>query len=91
VAEIYIILRVLGSQVSFVQAFFTATGVTLINTAFFVVPGNFGVMESAHILILQSLGFSAALGLSLGVIRRVRKLVTIAVGLALFALGREKD
>ena len=91
VAEIYIILRVLGSQVSFVQAFFTATGVTLINTAFFVVPGNFGVMESAHILILQSLSFSAALGLSLGVIRRVRKLVTTAVGLALFALGREKN
>jgi uncharacterized membrane protein YbhN (UPF0104 family) len=90
VAEIYIILRVLGSQVSFIQAFFTATGVTIVNTAFFVVPGHFGVMESAHVVILQSLGFSAALGLGLGVIRRVRKLVTIAVGLALFALGKEK-
>jgi 1L-myo-inositol 1-phosphate cytidylyltransferase len=90
VAEIYVILSVLGSQVSFIQAFFTATGVTIINTAFFAVPGHFGVMESAHVVILQSLGFSAALGLSLGVIRRVRKLVTIAVGLALFAFGREK-
>jgi uncharacterized membrane protein YbhN (UPF0104 family) len=90
VVEIYVILRVLGSQVSFIQAFFTATGVTIINTAFFVVPGHFGVMESAHVVILQSLGFSAALGLSLGVIRRIRKLITITVGLVLLALGREK-
>jgi hypothetical protein len=63
----------LGSQVSFIQAFFTATGVTIVNTAFFVVPGHFGVMESAHILI-----------------RRIRKLATIAVALLVFALSREK-
>lgn len=89
-AEIYIILRVLGSQVTFIQAIFTATGVTIINTAFFVVPGHLGVMESAHVVILQSLGFSAALGLSLGLIRRIRKLATIAIGLILFTLGKEK-
>jgi 1L-myo-inositol 1-phosphate cytidylyltransferase len=90
VFEVYVILRVLDAHSSFIQALFTSTGVTIINTAFFFVPGHFGVMESAHVLILQSLGFSAALGLSLGVIRRIRKLATIAVGLALFALGREK-
>ena len=90
VAEVYVILRALDAHSSFIQALFTSTGVTIINTAFFFVPGHFGVTESAHVLILQSLGFSAALGLSLGVIRRIRKLATIAVGLVLFALGREK-
>jgi 1L-myo-inositol 1-phosphate cytidylyltransferase len=85
VAEVFIILRVLGTQVSPSQALFTSTGVTLFNTAFFVVPGQFGVMETAHILMLQSLGFTAAMGLSLGVIRRIRKLATSAIGLALYA------
>jgi 1L-myo-inositol 1-phosphate cytidylyltransferase len=89
--EIYIILRVLGSQATIIQSIFTATGVTIINTAFFVVPGHVGVMESAHVVILQSLGFSAALGLSLGVIRRIRKLATVAIGLVLFALGKDKS
>jgi len=89
-AEIYVILRVLGSSADFMQALFTATGVTIINTAFFVVPGHLGVMESAHVVILRSLGFAAALGLSLGVIRRIRKLATIAIGLILFTLNKGK-
>jgi 1L-myo-inositol 1-phosphate cytidylyltransferase len=89
-AEVYVILRVLDADASFIQALFTSTGVTIINTAFFFVPGHFGVMESGHVLILQSLGFSAALGLSLGVIRRIRKLTTAGIGLLLFALRKDK-
>ncbi len=86
VVEVYAILRVLGAEVSALQALFMSTGVTIINTAFFVVPGQFGVMESAHVLVLQSLGFPAALGLSLGVIRRIRKMATAAVGLVFYAV-----
>ena len=87
-AEIFVILRILGSSADFMQALFTATGVSIINTAFFIVPGHIGVMESASVVILQSLGFTAAMGLSLGVIRRIRKLATIAIGLVLFALNK---
>ena len=86
VVEVFVILRVLGADVSALQALFTSTGVTIINTAFFVVPGQFGVMESAHVLVLQSLGFPAALGLSIGVIRRIRKMATAAFGLVLYAV-----
>ncbi len=88
VAEVYVILRVLGAHASAVQALFTSIGVTIINTAFFIVPGQFGVAESAHALVLQSLGFPAALGLSLGVIRRIRKMATATVGLVLYAVQR---
>lgn len=90
VAEVYIILWVLDAHASFIQALFTSTGVTLIDTAFFFVPGHFGVMESAHVLILRSLGFSAALGLSLGLIRRIRRLATAGIGLLLFTLRKDK-
>ena len=83
--EVFVILRVLGAHASPFQALFTSTGVTLFNTAFFIVPGQFGVMETAHVLMLQSMGFTAAMGLSLGVIRRVRKLATSAIGLVLYA------
>ncbi|MCK7480612.1 MAG: lysylphosphatidylglycerol synthase domain-containing protein [Candidatus Moduliflexus flocculans] len=89
-AEIFIIMRVLGTPATFLQAVFIAAGVTIINTAFFVVPGHVGVMESAHVVILQSLGFSAGLGLGLGVIRRLRKLATMAVGMVLLGLEKRK-
>jgi 1L-myo-inositol 1-phosphate cytidylyltransferase len=85
--EVFVILRVLGDPVSLIQAFFIAAGVSIVNTAFFVVPGTLGIAESAQVVILRSLGSSAALGLSLGIIRRIRKLATISIGLALFALG----
>jgi len=83
--EVFTIMKVLGAPLTAVQALFTSAGVTIINTAFFIVPGQFGVQESAHILVLRILGFSATLGLSLGVIRRIRKLATSAVGLILYA------
>ena len=86
--EVLVILRVLGAHASPLQALFLSTGVTIVNTAFFFVPGHVGVMESAHVLVLQSLGFSLALGLSIGVIRRIRRLATALVGLVLFALRR---
>jgi len=86
--EVFVILRVLGTHASPFQALFTSTGVTLFNTAFFVVPGQFGVMETAHIVMLRSMGFTAAMGLSLGVIRRIRKLVTSGLGLWLYAMHK---
>jgi len=51
---------------------------------------HFGIMEGAHVLIVRSLGLTVALGLGVGVIRRIRKLATIAVALLVFALSREK-
>jgi len=89
-AEIFVILRVLGTPVTFLQSVFIAAGVSIVNTAFFVVPGHVGVMESAHVVILQSLGFGAGLGLSLGLIRRLRKLATMAVGVVLLGIEKRK-
>ncbi len=89
-AEVFVIMRVLGSPVTFIQAVFISAGVSIVNTVFFLVPGHIGVMESAHVLILRSLGFSAGLGLGVGIIRRMRKLATVAVGLALFSLGKDR-
>ena len=88
VVEVLVILRVLDAHASLLQALFMSTGVTIVNTAFFFVPGHFGVMESAHVLVLQSLHFTAALGLSMGVIRRLRKLATTGIGLLLFVLRK---
>jgi len=90
VVEVFLILNVLGAGASLIPSLFLSTGVTIVNTAFFIIPGHVGVMESAHVVMAHSLGLTAALGLSLGVIRRIRKLGTVAVGLVLLALGGDR-
>ena len=88
VLEVMIILAVLNTPVSYVQALFIATIVTSANTAFFLFPGQWGVTESVYVLVLQSMGYPAAVGLSLGLIRRIRKLMFVGVGLVLLELRK---
>jgi uncharacterized membrane protein YbhN (UPF0104 family) len=88
VLEVLVILAVLGAPVSFIQALFIVTIVTSANTAFFLFPGQWGVTESVHVLVLQSLGYPAAIGLSLGLIRRIRKLMFVGLALVLMEMKR---
>ena len=91
VLEIVVILAVLGAPVSYVQALFIATIVTSANTAFFLFPGQWGVTESVHVLVLQSMGYPAAVGLSLGLIRRIRKLLFVGLALVLLEIKRRSS
>jgi len=88
VFEVMVILAVLGTPVSYIQALFIATIVTSANTAFFLFPGQWGVTESVHVLVLQSMGYPPAVGLSLGLIRRIRKLMFVGAGLVLLEVKK---
>lgn len=90
VVEVIVIMAVLRQHLSIVQALFVCTVVTAGNTVFFVLPGQWGVSEGLHVIVLQSLGYPAAIGLSLGIIRRLRKLAVAGLGLVLFALEKRK-
>jgi uncharacterized membrane protein YbhN (UPF0104 family) len=85
------IMAVLGAPVDFIQALFIATIVTSANTAFFLFPGQWGVTESVHVLVLQSMGYPAAVGLSLGLIRRIRKLMFVGLALVLLQLTKRSS
>jgi uncharacterized membrane protein YbhN (UPF0104 family) len=91
VFEVMAIMAVLGTPVSYVQSLFIATIVTSANTAFFLFPGQWGVTESVYVLVVQSMGYPAAVGLSLGLIRRIRKLMFVGVGLVLLEMKRRSS
>ena len=88
VIEVMVIMAVLGAPASFIQALFIATIVTSANTAFFLFPGQWGVTESVHVLVLQSMGYPPAIGLSLGLLRRIRKLMFVGLALVLLELKK---
>ena len=89
--EVWLILYVLEIPLGFVDAVFIAAMVTVVNTIFFLMPGQWGVSEGAHALLLQSLGFHPGLGLSIGIIRRLRRLVFVGVGLIFFQLEKSEQ
>lgn len=91
VVEVMVIMAVLKAPLSFVQALLVSTVVTVGNTVFFVLPGQWGVMEGVYIMVLRSMGFPAAIGLSLSIIRRIRTLIFAGLGLALFALEKRRS
>lgn len=86
--EVWLILQVLEIPLGFVDAVFIAAMVTVVNTIFFLMPGQWGVSEGAHALLLQSLGFHPGLGLSIGIIRRLRRLVFVGLGLIFFQMEK---
>jgi uncharacterized protein (TIRG00374 family) len=88
VLEVVIVLRVLDQPVSFLGAWFISAAVTIANTILFIVPGHWGVQEGMYVLVLKTMYFSGPVGLSLAVIRRIRRFFLLGLGLILLYLEK---
>jgi len=86
--EVLLILKVLGIQTNFIEVLFISSMITIINTVFFLMPGQWGITEGAFVVVLKSLGYPAGIGLSIGIIRRIRKLFFVGLGLFLLRLRK---
>jgi putative membrane protein len=86
--ESYLILQFIGVPVSLLTATVIEAFGTGVRFATFLVPASLGVQEGGFVVTFVALGLSAADGLAFGLVRRLRELVWVAVGLALFAVSR---
>lgn len=85
VAEVYITLRMLGYS-PFVHATYVIESLTkVINFAFGFVPATIGVYEGGTEIILQTLGFAAATGVTLALVRKAGTLFWTVIGLIILA------
>ena len=82
--EIYIIVimsEAVGGQFSFFEAMFVYVFGFILTSAMFFMPANIGTSEGSYSLAFKMLGFDPALGLSLGIIRRLRTFVWSGIGI----------
>jgi Lysylphosphatidylglycerol synthase TM region len=86
VAEVYLILALMNLPASLWGGFVVEAVTKIINLVFFFVPTRAGVYESGHAVILGALGMSAAAGVTLAIIRKLRAFVWIGYGLAMIGL-----
>jgi len=85
VIEAYIILGVTFGVHGWSYAYLVEWMNRVVNTVFAFVPLRVGIDEGSTALTVKSLGFASAAGVSLAIIRKVRTLFWIGVGLLLTA------
>lgn len=85
VFEVMLLMNLLGAEMTFIEAVFFSTIANVINGIFFLIPGQTGVSEAAQAKIAEMLGYTEVIGFGVGVVRRIRKLILMGLGLLFFA------
>jgi len=88
--KVYVIFRALNLSTSPAKVLFISVFVVIVNTAFFLIPGQLGAAEGANLLAATAVGYPATVGLSLGLVRRARKVVYALATVVLILIGRQK-
>jgi putative ABC transport system permease protein len=81
VLEVYLTLRMLGLRPAASAPFIIESLTKVINFVFSFVPGTIGVYEGGTEVILRTLGFAAATGVTLGLVRKAGMIFWTGCGL----------
>lgn len=81
VLEVYVTLRMLGFAPQVAQAYIIESLTKVINFVFAFVPGTIGVYEGGTEVVLQALGFVAATGVALALVRKAGTIFWTSIGL----------
>ena len=81
VMEVYITLKLLGFVPHFGAAYIIESLTKVINFAFAFVPGTIGVYETGNGIILSTLGYAAATGVALAIVRKAAIVFWTVIGL----------
>src|SRR5205807_2105048 len=85
VVEVYVTLRLLGFVPQVNAAYIIESLTKVINFAFGFVPGTIGVYETGNGIILRTLGYTAAIGVALGIVRKASIVFWTIIGLCIIA------
>jgi glycosyltransferase 2 family protein len=90
--EVYVILYFIGGPPASPLAAIAIGALSVfIKGGTFFIPGSLGAQEGGNLLVLVAFGYSDVTGITFALLRRVRELVWIAIGLGcLAALGGRK-
>jgi uncharacterized protein (TIRG00374 family) len=91
VFEVYLILLLLGAKITLFAALAIEALTKLVNIAGTFNPGNLGTYEGGNMLIVKMFGLTAAAGLTLAFVRRLRAIFWAAMGgLCLVVLAKPR-
>lgn len=89
--EYYFILKAVGYEPTFMDAFLINAGASLIMNILFFIPMGLGTREGGLVLILEGLKYASGVGVYVGLINRIRELFWILIGLMLIQFNKVKS
>lgn len=84
--EIYFIAQFLNIDMGLLGGFYLASLSILVNFVFVFIPGSMGIMEGAYGALCHLMGLAGYVGVAIQLVRRLRALFWIFVGLLLMLL-----
>jgi len=88
--EFYFILRSIGIDISILESVYISAGSSLIMNILFFMPFELGTREGGIMLVMNSLKYTAGIGVYVGLVNRVREFFWILIGLLLLQLQKSK-
>ena len=86
--EVWVVLHLLGVEISLTAALLVEAFSTAVRFATFMVPASIGALEGGHVAIFTALGLGGTTGLSFSIVRRIREATWIGVGFLALAAYR---
>lgn len=83
--ESFLILYLLGIPVDLMTAISLEAIAILIKGVGFFIPGSLGAQEGGNLLVFIAFGWTVVAGMTYSIVRRIRELIWIAIGLAVLA------
>lgn len=90
VFETWLFLKVLHVPASLATAVVIETLGSAVRFATFFMPGSLGALEGANTVAFAALGFGAQAGLAFSLLRRLRQVVWIGLGVLVFLVARRR-
>jgi len=88
--EVYAIFYFLGAEVGWLASFSIAALAVLIKGSVSMIPGGLGAQEGGYLFLLMALGYSEVTGISFALLRRIREILWILIGLVFLGALRDK-
>jgi hypothetical protein len=88
--EFYFILKALGYDPTYLEAFYINAATSFILNMFFFVPFELGTREGGLLLIMQSLAYPPGIGIFIALVNRLREFVWILIGMGLMLISDQR-
>ncbi|OGW84069.1 MAG: hypothetical protein A3C47_00145 [Omnitrophica bacterium RIFCSPHIGHO2_02_FULL_51_18] len=88
--EVYWIAKILGMNVSLAEAWLLEALIQVLRIATFFIPSSIGAQEGGIVLILMQFGYDKSIGATFAIIRRLREILWLGIGLVLWSLIEDR-
>ncbi|MBK6809984.1 MAG: flippase-like domain-containing protein [Sandaracinaceae bacterium] len=78
--DVWLIVFLLGKHITLQAAFFAAAAGMLASTSFVFIPGGLGAFEGGHAVVFEAIGLGLSVGVTVGILRRIRNYVMAGFG-----------